>query len=73
MILFWFLHSQPHLSLYPSHDICFVNDFDSFISAIKLETCQYKSFVLFGTRILLERSLTVLQPPVNLSKLTTNG
>ena len=55
------------------HDICFVNDFDSFITAIVLKKIKFKSSVLFGTHNLLDMSLRVLQLPNYLSKLTVNG
>ena len=34
---------------------------------------RFKSSVLFGTHILLDKSLRVLQIPTHLSKLTANG
>ena len=37
-----------------------------------LEALRLKASVLFGTNTLLDRSLTVLQLPVYLSKLTVN-
>ena len=70
---FWFrLHfllSNLHLQ---SHDICFVNVFDSFIYVIMLNTLRFKSSVLFGTHTLLGKSLIVLQLPAPLSTLTAN-
>ena len=47
--------------------------FDSFIPVNILKTLKFKSSVLFGTHIPLDRSLKVLQLPVHLSKLITNG
>ena len=38
-----------------------------------LKTCKIKSSVLSGTQTLLDRSLTVLQLPTYLAKLTANG
>ena len=34
---------------------------------------KFKSFVLFGTHTLLDKSLRVLQLPIHLSKSTGNG
>ena len=33
--------------IYPSHDICFVDTFSSFIPAIVLNTLRFKSSALF--------------------------
>ena len=52
--------------------MCFVNIFNSFIP-VMLKTLRFRSYVLFGTHILLDRSLRVLQLPTYLSKLTANG
>ena len=77
-----FLHSHQHSSelyFFPSnlhvhpHDIHFVNFFDSFISVLMLNILQFKSFVLFGTHTLSDKSLRVLQLPTHRPKLTTNG
>ena len=83
-----FLNSHQHLSIFHfwselhilpsnlhllSHDICFVNFFDSFISVIMLKTLRLKSCVLFGTHTLLNISLGVLQLATHLFKLTANG
>ena len=38
-----------------------------------LKTLRFKSSVLFGTYTLLDKSVTVLQPPAHQSNLTTNG
>ena len=59
--------SNLHLQ---SHDICFVNVFDSFIPVIMLKTLRFKSTVLFGTHTLLEKSFRVLQFQTHLSNLT---
>ena len=56
-----------------SHDICFVNVFDSFIPVIMLKTLRFKSSILFGRHTLLDKSLRVLQLPTHLSNLTVNG
>ena len=50
----------------------FVNVFDSFIPIIILDTLRFKSTALFGTHILFDKSLRVLQLPTLLSNLTTN-
>ena len=47
--------------------------FFSFIPPIMLNMLRFKSSVLFGTHILLDKSLRVLQLPTHLSKLTVNG
>ena len=51
----------------------FVKIFESFSPAIILKTCIFKSSVLFGTHILLDKSLRVLQLPTYLSNLTADG
>ena len=56
-----------------SHDICFVNFFDSLIPVIKLKTLRFKFSVLLGTYTLLDKSLRVLQLPAHLSNLAANG
>ena len=81
------LHSQWYLLLFHhwsdlyfvssnlnlhSHEIYF-NVFYSFIPVIRLKTLRFKSFVLFGTHALLDKSLIVLQLPAHLSNLTANG
>ena len=38
-----------------------------------LNMLRFKSFVLFGTHTLLDKSLRVLTLPTHLSNLTTNG
>ena len=38
-----------------------------------LNTLRFKSFVLFGTHTLLDKSLRVLQIPTNLSNVIVNG
>ena len=45
----------------------------SFIPVIMLNTLRFKSSVLFGTHILLDKSLRVLQLPTNLSYFIANG
>ena len=50
--------------------MCFVNVFDSFIPVIMLNILRFKSSVSFGTYILLEKSLRVLQLLTYVSKLT---
>ena len=65
-----FVSSNLHLH---SHEICFVTVFDSFIPVIMLKTLRFKSSVLFGTHILLDKSLLVLQLSEYLSNLTHNG
>ena len=57
--------SPSNLHLH-SHDICFVNVFDSFIHVIILNRLRFKSSVLFGTQTLLDKSLRVLQIPTHL-------
>ena len=47
--------------------------FDSFITAIMLDTLRFKSSVLFGTQNVLDKSLRVLQLSTHLSKLNANG
>ena len=54
-------------------DICFVNVFDWFISVIVLNALRFKSYVLFGTHNLLDKSYRVLKLPTHLSNLTANG
>ena len=49
------------------------NIFNSFIPVIVLKTLIFRSSILFGTHILSDRSLRVLQLPMHLSKLTANG
>ena len=69
--IFTFLHSSNlHFN---SHDICFVNVFDSFVSVIMLKIFRFKSSVFFGTHALLDRPLRVLQLLTHLSKLMANG
>ena len=83
-----FLHSYRHLSLFHhwfhlhfvqsklhlhSHDICLVNAFDSLIPVIMLNTLRFKSSVLFGIQILLDKSFKALHLPRHLSNLTANG
>ena len=51
----------------------FVKMFDLFCAVIILKTYIFKSFVLFGTHALLDRSLRVLQLPTHVSNLTENG
>ena len=68
-----FLHSHRHLLLshnwfnlhfvssnlhFHSHEICFVNILGSIIPVIILNTLRFKSFVLFRTHILLDKSFT---------------
>ena len=70
---FWFeFHFLPSNLPLHSHDICFVNVFDSFFSVIMLNTLRFESSVLFGTHTLLDKSLRVLQLPTHISKLTEN-
>ena len=42
----------------------------SFIPVIMLKTLRFKSSVLFGMHILLDKSLRILQLPTHLSNLT---
>ena len=63
------LPSNVHLH---SHNISFIKNFYSFIPVIMLNTIIFKSFVLFGTHILLDKSLRVSQLPANLSNLATD-
>ena len=56
-----------------SHDISFVNVFDSFIPVTMLNTHRFKSSVLFGIDSLSDKSFRVLQPPEHLSSLTEYG
>ena len=82
-----FLHSHRHLLFFQywselhilpsylhlhSHNLCFVNFFNSFILVIMLKTLRLKSSVLFGTQILWYKSFKVLQLPTHLSNLTAN-
>ena len=53
-----FLPSKFHLH---SHDACFLNVFDSFISAITLKTCKFKSFFACLEYKLLDMLLRVLR------------
>ena len=53
--------------------IYFVKIFDLFIHVIILKTSIFKSYVLFGTHPLLDKSLKVLQLPTHVSNLTANG
>ena len=83
-----FLHWHRHLSLFHywselhflpsnlhlhSHDICFVNVFHSFVPVIMLNTLRFKSSVLFGTHILFDKLLLLLQLPTHLANLTASG
>ena len=52
--------------------MCFASAFDSFIPLIVLKTLRFKSSVLFGIHIFLDKSLSVLQLSINLLKLTSN-
>ena len=65
-----FFPSSLHLH---SLDICFVNVFDWFISVIVLNALRFKSYVLFGTHNLSDKSYRVLKLPTHLSNLTANG
>ena len=65
-----FFPSNFHLH---SHEICFVNVFDSFIPVIMLNMLRFKSSVLFGTHTSLDKSLRVSQLPTHLSNLSANG
>ena len=47
--------------------------FHLLIPVIILQTLRFKSSVLFETRALLEKLLTVLQLPTHLSNLTADG
>ena len=42
-------------------------------SVTVLKTLKFKSFVIFGTHTLLDRSLRVLQLPMHLYELTADG
>ena len=55
------------------HDLSIAKGFDPFFSVIILKTSIFKSFVLFGTHALLDKSLRLLQVPTDLSNLTANG
>ena len=61
-----FIVISPLNLLLHSHDICFVNVFDSFIHVIILNRLRFKSSVLFGTQTVLDKSLRVLQIPPHL-------
>ena len=65
---FWlelhFIQLNLHLHLY---DTWLVNILDIFVPVIVLNTFRFKYSVLFGTHILLDRSLRVLQIPVHLT------
>ena len=50
--------------------MCLANVIDSFYHVITLKTLRFKFSVLFETHALLDKSLTVLQLPANLSNLT---
>ena len=65
-----FLPLNIHLH---SHNICFVNVFNSSILVITLNTLRFKSSVLLGTHTLLDKSVKGLQLPTHLSNLTANG
>ena len=67
---FHFLSSNLH---FHSHDISFINVFDSFILVIMLNILRFKSPVKFGTNNLLDKSLRVLLLPRHLYNLTANG
>ena len=69
-IKLYFLPSNLHLN---SYHTSFVNAFDSFIFVIILKTLKLTSSALFGTFILLDESPRILQLPLHLSKITTNG
>ena len=83
-----FLHLHQHLPIFShwfdlqfvssnlylhSHEICFVNLFDSCIPVIMVKTLRFKISVLFGTYNLLDKSLIVLQLSSHLSNLIENG
>ena len=75
IILFFYLkytffHQILHLH---SHDLSIAKGFDPFVSVIILKTSIFKSFVLFGTHALLDKSLRLLQVLTDLSNLTANG
>ena len=53
--------------------MCFVHVLDLFIPVIKLKKPRFKSSVLLGIHILLDKSLIVLQLPKHLSNLNENG
>ena len=53
--------------------MCCVNVFDPFIPVIRLKTLRIKYFLLYGTHVLLDMSLIVLQLTTHLSNLTANG
>ena len=59
-----FIQLNLHLHLY---DTWLVNILDIFVPVIILNTFRFKYSVLFGTHILLDRSLRVLQIPVHLT------
>ena len=59
--------------LFQSHDIYFINAFDSFIPVIMLNKLRFKACVLFGAHALLDKSLRVLTLSTHLSNLTVNG
>ena len=70
----WFeLHCLPPTLLSHSHDICFVNVFDLYISVIIFNTLRFKSYVSFGTHTLLGKSLRVIELPTHVSNLAANG
>ena len=53
--------------------MCFVSVLDPFIPIFMLNKFRFKSFILFGTTTLLDKSLRVLQRPIHLSNLIANG
>ena len=67
------LHSLPSSLHWYSHDIRFVNVFDSFIPVIMPSTLRLESSVSFETQTLLDKSLRVRQLPTHQSNLTANG
>ena len=76
LFLFYFwseLHFLPSNLYLHLHDICSVKIFDSFIPVIILKACIFKSSVFLGTNTLSDKSLIVLQLPVNLCNLNRNG
>ena len=67
------LHFVPLGLHLHSHEICFINVFNSYIHIIMLKKLRFKSSVLFGIHTLLDKSFRVLQLLAQLSNITANG
>ena len=63
---FWF---ELHVALWNLHlksdEICFINNFASFLFVIILNTLTFTSFALQGKHIFADKSSTELQPPLH--------